>query len=104
MTWQEELLTRIRSFLTPVFVARRGDGSNELESVAKTEFTVPVEVGGGAQAFPIQRAEWSLGETNAFDGGEHAPAFSTQWSWRSWSISESSRQDMIQPEPRPAEL
>ncbi len=33
MTWQEKVLTRVRSFLSPVFFARGGDGSNELESV-----------------------------------------------------------------------
>jgi hypothetical protein len=33
MTWQEKVLTRVRSFLTLVFFARGGDGSNKLESV-----------------------------------------------------------------------
>jgi hypothetical protein len=35
MMWQEKLLTLVRSFLTLVFVAQRGDGSNALESVVK---------------------------------------------------------------------
>ncbi len=33
MMWQKKLFTQVRSFLTPVSVAQRGDGSNELESV-----------------------------------------------------------------------
>jgi hypothetical protein len=33
MTWQKKGLTRLRSFLTPVFFAQGGDGSNKLESV-----------------------------------------------------------------------
>ncbi len=35
--WQEKVLTRKRSFLTPVFCARGGDGSNKLEPVAQTK-------------------------------------------------------------------